>query len=167
MNKYEYRVQLFEYWNSSNYSWQHWPSNGCLSLIMSPHVLSPISPDNTRVESVTSETRILDICKYILSSNKENVKQKTFWSLFLAQWTLFWVRSGLIWRGLWWNVKFLCVKLCVCCWIKVIIGQLITARPSHWPRVITHHFSQFRDVLCHKLASWHLECAMSGAEFWC
>ena len=30
-----------------------------------------------------------------------------------ARCALFWVRAGLVWRGLWWNVKFLCVKLCV------------------------------------------------------
>ena len=52
------------------------------------------------------------------------------------------------------------------CWAEgsSLIGQIITARPSHWPRVITHHFSQFRDVLWDKLASWRLECAMTGAE---
>ena len=45
-----------------------------------------------------------------------------------------------------------------------LIGQIITARPSRWPGVITHHFSQFRDVLWDKLASLCLECAMAGAE---
>ena len=156
-----------EYWNSSNYSWQH-DNTG---PVMAGYLWSCLLMSSAQLAQTTwgwslchQRHEYWDICKYILNSNKENVKQKTAWSLFLAQWTLFWLRSGLIWRGLWLNVKFLCVKLCVCCWIKVIIGQLITARPSHQPRVITHHFSQFRDVLCHKLASWHLECAMSGAE---
>lgn len=57
-----------------------------------------------------------------------------------------------------------CVWSYVLSWGSSLIGQKIAARPSHWPRVITHHFSQFRDVLWDKLASWRLECAMTGAE---
>ena len=57
----------------------------------------------------------------------------------------------------------LCVKLFVA-ESSCLIGQLITPRPSRWPGVITHHFSQFRDVLWDKLASLCLECAMAGAE---
>ena len=111
MNKYEYRILLFEYWNSSNYS-----STG---PVMAAYLWSCLLMSSAQLAQTTwgwslchQRHKYWDISKYIPNSNKENVKHKTAWSLFLAQWTLFWVRSCLIWRGLWWNVRFLCVKLC-------------------------------------------------------